>query len=43
MGTFDDVIDCWARLEMAVGVSGKCGSGVGDVEDSTEFGLLKAA
>lgn len=28
---------------MAVGVSGRCGSGVGDVEESTELGLLKAA
>lgn len=24
-------------------VSGKCGSGVGDVDESTELGLLKAA
>lgn len=38
MATFDDIIDDWA-----VGVIGKCGSGVGDVEESTELGLLNAA
>lgn len=37
MDTFDDVIEC-----CVVGVSGICGSGVGDDDDSIDLGLLNA-